>query len=161
MSIYPMPDPDTVATVMGDLIGKECKVTEGEPVPLKPGKSFSVVLFRDGDGRAGPVMICDLPLCIFSGCALCVVPLEEAKSALKSKNLEGSIYDNYKEVVNIVGGTLFNSSSTPHLVLREIWYNPTSLSSELKPIFVEPAARLDADVEIEEYGQGKMTLLTL
>jgi hypothetical protein len=161
MSTYPMPKPSTVASVMGDLIGKDVTVNPGDPFPLGPDNPFTVVLFRDDEGFPGAVMICDLAASIFAGAALSVMPPAEASKAVKKKLLEGTLFDNFKEVVNIVGGSLFNSPDTPHLVLREIWLTPRKLSSELKTLFAGPSERSDMKVEIEEYGEGKLTLLAV
>ncbi|MBU0754728.1 MAG: hypothetical protein KJ645_06280 [Planctomycetes bacterium] len=160
-STYPMPKPSTVGTVLGDLIGKEVAVQKCEPFPLGPDHPFTVVLFRDDSGYPGAVMICDLALCVYSGAALSAMPADEARAAVKKKGLDGTMYDNFKEVVNIVGGSLFNSPDSPHLVLREIWLTPMKLSSDLKDLFTSPAAKSDMALQIEEYGEGHVTLLVL
>ena len=84
---------------------------------------------------------------------------EEGKKALRTNKLPESIYENFKEVVNIVGGTLFNSPETPHLVLRDVFVCPDRLSSELRSLLMEPVNGLFLDVTIEDYGDGKMTML--
>ncbi|MFH2000117.1 MAG: hypothetical protein ABIK28_10565 [Planctomycetota bacterium] len=162
MSTYPMPEPETVGTVMGDLIGKDVSVAEGEPFPLDPKNApFSIVLFRDDNGYPGAVMICDLASCVYSGAALTLMRSEEAQMCVKKKELDDAMYENFKEVVNIVGGTLFNSASSPHLVLREIWYCPTTLGKDLQKLFTEPSERLDIKISVEDYGDGKLTLLVV
>lgn len=161
MSNYPIPDPETVASVMGDLIGKEISVAEGDSFHLGPDSPFIVVLFRDDEGFPGPVMIFDMALSIYTGAALSVLPPEEAAAAVGKNEFTEAMYDNFKEVVNIVGGTLFNGSDSPHLVLREIWVTPRKLPSELKAVFTEPSDRLDAKVNVEDYGDGKLMLLTV
>jgi hypothetical protein len=150
-----------VASVLGDLIGKEVTVMEGNPLPLGPDIPFCVVLFRDDQGGPGAIMLCDLATSIYTGAALTVMPPETAREAVDSKTLDDNMFENFKEVMNILGGSLFNSPDTPHLVLREIWMTPAKLPSELEPLFTQPSERADMDLTIEEYGDGKLTLLTV
>lgn len=158
---YPIPIPETVANVMSDLLGKEVSVQQGQPVSIKPAAPLTFAFFRDDEGLPATVIICDLALAAFTGAALAMVPPEEGKKALRTNKLPESIYENYREVVNIVGGTLFNSPETPHLALQDVFVTPDRLSTELKPLMTEPVNGLFLDVTIEDYGDGKMTILAV
>jgi hypothetical protein len=156
-----MPAPNTVANVLTDLLGKEVEVKLGEPVTVKPNASISISIFRDDKGRVATGMICDLSFAAYTGTALAMVPAEQGDAAIRRNELPESIYDNFREVINIVGGTLFNKPGSPHLVLREVFMHPTRLSMELKPLLTDPENWLFVDTDIEDYGTGKLILLSI
>jgi hypothetical protein len=137
----------------------EVSVKEGDPPELRPEAPVVFSVFRDDDSRVGTTMICDLAFAAYTGAALAMVPGEEGERALKAQKLPDNLYDNFREVINIVGGTLFNSSETPHLVLREVLLSPPNLKADLKPILTQPGDWYFFDVAIEDYGEGKMILL--
>jgi hypothetical protein len=160
MASYPMPLPETVASVLTDLLGKEVRVKLGKPFALRPGSPIIFSLFRDDQGKAATVMTCDLLLAAYTGAALALISSGVEQEVMRMRKLPDNLFENFREVVNIVGGTLFNSPATPHLVLCEVITSPGSLSPELKPLLHNPASWLFIDVSIEDYGNGKMTLLT-
>jgi len=159
MTGYPVPLPETVANVMTDLLGKEVSVTFGKPLALKPKSPISFSFFRDDKGFPSTVIICDLAFAAHTGAALAMMPPEQSSAVMRRLELPDSLYDNFKEVVNIVGGTLFNEEDTPHLVLREVFVCPDKLDFELRPLLLEPINGLFLDVTIEDYGTGKLTML--
>jgi hypothetical protein len=161
MTSYPMPIPETVANVMTDLLGKDVAVQAGKPLALRPKAPLAISVFRDDQGFPATVIICDLALAAHTGAALAMVPAEQGLQVMRTGKLPDSLYDNFKEVVNIVGGTLFNEEDTPHLVLRDVHVSPNKLAAELKPLFSEPVSGLFLDVTIEDYGTGKMTMLAV
>jgi len=158
-STYPIPSLDTLANTMGDLLGVEVSVDKGEAVEIKPDAPVIISISRDDVEKPAAAMICDLALAAFTGASLAMMPPDEAKAAKRAKKLPDSLFENFSEVVNIVGGTLFNSDSTPHTALREVLVSPSKISSKLRPLLTEPADWLFADVDIEGYGGGKMVLL--
>ncbi len=159
MDSYPIPMPETVASVLSDLLGKEVTVNLGKPFALRPGSPIIFSLFRDDTERAATVMTCDLLLAAFTAAALALLPSGVEQEVMRIRKLPDDLFENFREVVNIVGGTLFNSPTTPHLVLADVLTSPASLPMELKPLLTNPANWLFIDLKIEDYGDGKMALL--
>jgi hypothetical protein len=156
-----MPTTKTVGNVMTDLLGKDVVVNPSEPITVKPDAPISISIFRDDKGQVATAMVCDLSFAAYTGTALAMVPVEQGEAAIQQNELPESIYENFREVVNIVGGTLFNKPGSPHLVLREVFMHPSKLSAELHPILTAPLNWLFLDLEIEDYGMGKLTLLSM
>jgi hypothetical protein len=159
MASYPMPVPETVASVLTDLLGKEVRVKLGKPFALRPGSPIIFSVFRNDQGQSASVMTCDLLLAAYTGAALALISTGVEQEVMKMRKLPDNLFENFREVVNIVGGTLFNSPTTPHLVLCDVLTSPGSVPAELKPVLTDPASWLFIDVSIEDYGNGKMTLL--
>ena len=156
---YPVPDPDHLAGVMSDLLGKEVNARLGKPLALRSGTPMVLALFRDEQGKVREVVTCDIMLAAYIGAALALLPSDVDLQVIKEQKLPDNLLDNFREVLNVVGGTLFNSSDTPQLILDEVITVPQRLPAELKPILTRPGNWLFVDVNLEDYGDGKMAVL--
>ena len=159
MSTFPIPSLEEFSNVMTDLLGKEVTLHPGKPQTLKPAAPLVFSIFRDEEENPAIAMICDLAMAAGTGAALAMVSPEEGKKALVKSQIPESLFENFQEVVNIVGITQFNCPDTPHLMLKEVLVSPSRLPSDLKSLLKGPGDWMFADVSIEEYGNGKMTLL--
>ncbi len=157
---YPMPMPETITSLLADLLGKKVMANKGKPIAMAPGGAIAMCIFVE-DETKNPValLICDLAMAGFTGAALALIPPDAGKEAMHTKTLPPNIMENFHEVVNIVGAKVFNSPYTPHVSLREIIVAPSKLAGELKPLLTSPGAKLFIDVAIDGYGVGKLALL--
>lgn len=150
--------PEAVANLMTNLFGK--KVTAKKTAPLAPEevkRSVVAVYVRD-DGSAGALAIADLPLVAFAGAALALIPPGFAREVAATGKLPDNIHENFAEILN-VGSRWFNSPRTPHVTLRDLMYKPQAFAADVGAILASPGPRLDVEVSVPGYGEGKLTLL--
>ena len=155
-----LPAPKSIGELLSGLLGKEVTVTEGEPLALGSENPSTVVVYIKSDKKIGAVCICGLNLASNAGAALSLIPAEVAAENASSGRLSTEIYENFREILNIVSG-LFNGTGAPHVVLSQVGMIPNPIPENLAGLFSNALARLNLDVEISGYGPGKMSLLAL
>lgn len=154
---YPVPRPDAVQEILGDLLGRTVKVTPAEPLVLERDTPAVVADYHSDAGPLAVVCITDLRLSNMLGAALTMVPASTVEDAVKKWQIEETNLENLAEVVNIMA-RLFNSDDTPHLRWKAVNKLPGSLESTLSELVKSPLGRRDYEVEIDEYGTGRMAI---
>jgi len=101
--------------------------------------------------------VSDVDFAAFSGAALAMIPKVVAAEAIKAGELSDTLFDNFREVVNVFS-SLLNAPSTPHLVLKALERHPEG-TEDLADIMDAPRRRRDFDVTIEGYGSGVLAVL--
>jgi hypothetical protein len=154
-----LPSPEYVARLLGGLLDKEVAVGKRELAAPTPQAPALIGVYVTDDGEVACLCILELGLAAFAGAALSLIPARSAQESIKAGQLSEAIADNSYEILN-VGARLFNSPRTPHVTLRSAYRAPGMLPSEVTRVMSGPVGRLDLEVEIPDYGAGKMWLLT-
>jgi hypothetical protein len=157
----PLPIQEVLAEFFIDLLGKGAAASKGRELKLKPEteNKYVVAVYEDNYDRVGALCISELMMAAVSGAALVMAAPSILPEVMEEKKLPENLFDNYKEVVNILCSVL-NTPHTPHLKLRTIHAFPDEpLDREVWDILDQPSNRRDFEIHVEGYGGGKLSIL--
>jgi hypothetical protein len=157
----PLPMLEAIRDLVGDLLSRGCAVDKtADRLELSPEIPVVLAEYIDEDGDVAGVAVADLPFACRSGSALVMMPPAVAEEAIRAGELDGDMLDCFREVVNVLT-RLMNSSETPHVKLRAVYQSGQLLPGELRVLLRgERARRRDYAVTIEEYGEGRLAVLS-
>jgi hypothetical protein len=155
-----LPSADFLRRLLGELLGKEVSVRPGRTEPLDPEAPAVVGVYQTDDGAVVALCRCELTLAAAAGAALTLVPPSVVEEAARTGAMPEVVVDNAREILN-VAARMFNNPGTPHVRLREVRVTPGQLPAEAAGILQQPGRRADFDLQVERYGDGRMTVLTI
>lgn len=157
----PLPLQEAVRDLFGDLLSRGCSVDKAEdPLAFAPDVPAVIADYIDNDGAVAGTAMADLSFACRSGSALVMMPPNVAEEAIATGELDGDMLDCYKEVANVLS-RLLNSADTPHLRLRGVYQTGQLLPGQVRAMLRgEHARRRDYIVSIEEYGEGRLTVVS-
>jgi hypothetical protein len=151
----PIPIQEAVRDFLTELLGRGVSATKRDAIacddPLIVGR------YLDGEGETAALLVSDVDFAAFSGAALAMIPKVVATEAIRAGDLSDTLFDNFREVVNVFS-SLLNAPTTPHLVLKTLDKHPES-TEDLLEVMEGPRRRRDFDVTIEGYGSGVLAVL--
>lgn len=112
--------------------------------------------YYGGDGATLAWMAADLPLAAHMGAALSLVPADAAQDCVKAGALDGTLRENFAEVLN-VSACLFTRSDAGRMALQQPAFGDIAVTALLPPATVR-AYRALFKVDIDGYGAGLMGL---
>jgi hypothetical protein len=151
----PIPIQEAVRDFFTDLLGRG--VAASKRPALSNDDPLIVGRYRDDAGVLAALLVSDLDFAAMSGAALAMIPKVVAAEAIKSGELSETLFDNFREVVNVFS-SLLNAPSTPHLVLEAIERHPDA-TEDIRAVMDAPTRRRDFAVTIEGYGSGALAVL--
>ena len=154
---YHLPEADMLAELLTGLVGKDAVVTRTERNPCVPGLTV-LCTYTDQNDALGGVWLCDVPMATRAGGALSMIPPNGLIDALAQNELGENVAENFREIVN-VAASLFNSTNTPHLKLKEMMIKPAEYPQDVQCLINYPGGRQDFKINITEYGEGSVTLI--
>ena len=154
---YPMPRAESVQEILSDLLGRSVTITLTDTLVLERDTPAVVSDYYSDTGPIAAVCITDLRLSNMLGASLTMVPAATVDDAVKKWQIDDTNLENLAEVVNIMT-RLFNSDDTPHLRWKAVHRLPGSLEGPIAEIMKSPLGRRDFEVEIDEYGSGRMAI---
>ncbi len=157
----PLPMQEAIRDLVGDLLSKGCAVDKnGEPLPFGPDDPVVLAEYIDEDGDVAGLAMADLSFACRSGSALVMMPPAVAEEALAAGQLDGDMLDCFREVVNVLT-RLMNSAESPHVKLNAVYQGGQLLPGEVRTMIRGDAARRrDYVVSIEEYGEGRLSVMS-
>ncbi|MEW6746037.1 MAG: hypothetical protein AB1486_25130 [Planctomycetota bacterium] len=156
---YPSPTPDEVAELLHGLLGREVSVKPKPGIALGPRDPGTVAIYSNEEDQVVGVVLCDLPLAISTGAALSMIPSDIATENIRKQELTGDILENVREVFNIVA-QVFNRQGRPRVHFKAAHVTPPPPDREVVLLVARPKARIDLAVDVQEYGGGKMTVVS-
>ena len=152
-----LPEVSDVADILGVLLGKTVNAKKIPPAaPADPWAA--VAAYKSAEGTVA-VCRCDLPMAVFAGAGLSMIPSSRAEECVRTKDVDGTLLENLQEVMN-VASRFFNRSGGAHLKLDAVRVVPTTpLPADVQAILTHAGHRLDLEIGIQDYGKGRMTLL--
>lgn len=158
---YLLPNAAKLTQMFNMLFGGKVPVVPGKKIDLKPGSGTFVAMYVNPEGKPVGAAICDLAFAIYGGAALSMMTPNAAKEAIKSKQLEQTMWENLYEIMNVASTQLMNES-TPHLKLTKMYNDPGELPPEDKALLeMKGIGRVDFNVNILRYGDGAMSILVI
>ncbi len=156
-----VPNAASVGDLVSTLVGKKVKVIPSTP-PLPAASARAIATYIDPAGKLIYVALTDMAFLAGIGAALAMIPAPVAAEAIKSGKPAGPLFDNATEVMNIASA-LFNDTEgkLPHVKLQKFVVLTPPLPPEIAKYALKPPARIDLEVQLPGYTNGKLTIIAL
>lgn len=153
-----LPPPAAVGDLIGMLVGKRARVKVAPP--MAPAAVRGVATYVEAEGNLAFVALIDLPFLASVGGALAMVPASAVNDAIRKGVATEALVENAYEAMN-VAASLFSDieGTTVHVKLDKLAVGP--LDAALAARLVRPAARMDVEVGIPGYPDGKVSFVAL
>lgn len=151
-----LPDDKALAKILTSMLRRTVEVKVSKPAP--DGELIATGHYVNGAKAVVAGCFADKAMVCFSGAAFSLVPAEAAKDALKDKELDEILQENFEEVLNICS-RLFDAGSETRVTLTVKEFSAGSRSEKSIELLGKPAKRSDYEVTIDGYGKGRMTLV--
>ncbi len=143
------------------LLGRRVKVKSG--AALGSAQVRAAATYVCASGEISFVTLADIPFVASVGAALALIPVSAVNEAIKTGKPSPLLVENAHEVLN-VAASLFNeldqgASPPVHVKLERLDVGP--LDARLSARLLKPAARVDLDVSVAGYPDGKLSFLAL
>ncbi|MSP25833.1 MAG: hypothetical protein EXR75_11865 [Myxococcales bacterium] len=161
------PLPDDIARLIGELLGRAV-TGRAALTPYPEARAAVFALYADKDGGFGAAIACDLATGAMLGAALSMVPPARVAEAVACGELDLTMIENVREVLN-VGSGLFNYSGTGHqsaaqlasatmtVALTKFLTVPPEASPALFAMLKKCPGRVDVELNVAGYGAGRLT----
>jgi hypothetical protein len=160
MALATLPNVKDVKDLVEGLLGRTVEFGAGglwSPDPQDPVVGAEIL---DDHGRLAAAIVVDLPLAIYLGAAVGLVPPGGAQDMADDGELTKMIGENLYEVFNVLSAVFNNVSSDIHVRLGSMFDPDDGVPTEVAQWLSSPVGRLDLDVEVTSYGRGVLVLLT-
>lgn len=154
----PLPVAKDVKDLFDELLGRVITVSPGRPIKAADlQKLFLVSVYVDANLEMKAVVGMDLPLAVYAGAAIGLIPASGAEACLEERQLTPMIAENVTEVCNILS-SLLNREGHPHLKMYQ-----THLPGQMPPAdaigyLLALGRRVDLNVDVQGYGEGRFTM---
>lgn len=152
MSAIILPEPDEVAELLRDLVGKQMTAKKCAVAPPVRGAWMVASYARDNGDVAGVVAM-DMMLAAHVSAALTLIPGGVADDSARSGKLPDNLKENLHEVLNVCS-RFFNAEGVPRAALAEV--KPLPAPPKAAAVIAKPKSTLHIDVAITGYKGGKM-----
>jgi hypothetical protein len=154
----PLPNPKDVRDVFADMLGRDITVAPCDMYTPTMADRHSVAVYVDDQNQMAVVAALDLPLSVWTGAAIGLVPPGGAEDQVDEGELTKAVRDNLYEVLNIFSA-LFNKPGAPHLRIYSMHAPGEAVPSDVALLVKSLGNRLDLDVEVGGYGKGKIAVV--
>jgi hypothetical protein len=152
-----LPTPQQIRELLADLLGRD--VTLSPAAPFAPGAdNASVAIYVSDQLQITALIACDLPLSVYAGAALGLVPPGGAAEAIGDGKLPDSLRDNLYEVLNIAA-SMFNAPGAEHLRLHELHPAGVPLPPMVRAQALTLGRREDVSIDVAGYGAGRLSVV--
>ena len=144
--------------MLGDMLGRDITVAPRDAYTPTLTDRHSVAVYVDDQNQMAAVAALDLPLSVWIGAAIGLVPPGGAEDQVDEGELTAAVRDNLHEVLNILAA-LFNKPGTPHLRIYSMHAPGEPVPSDVALLVKSIGNRLDLDVTVGGYGSGKLGIV--
>jgi hypothetical protein len=152
-----LPAPKEVRDLLEDLLGRSVTVGIANPVRGDELASTLVSVYVDDLLTLAGVIGLDLPLAVYAGAAIGLMPPAGAQDCVDQGALTSILAENATEVCNILSG-LLNRPGSPHIRLYQTFLPGDPLPNDAAGHMVAIGRRLDLTVDVAGYGSGRLSL---
>ncbi|MBI5537705.1 MAG: hypothetical protein HY898_33585 [Deltaproteobacteria bacterium] len=150
--------PETVSRLLSGLLMRPITVKRSTVALNLAAPTPAVVAhFQTNEGEVSGVCVFDLPLAAHLAACLSLVPAGVAQEAIRARSLSPGLMENFKEILNVCS-QLFLADNGPRISFRGTLAFPGTIPDPVREVMFHPVTRLDVEVMIPAYGNGKMTL---
>jgi hypothetical protein len=155
MSLKALPTADAVAKLIASLVGKNVTAKAGTALK-QPPKGGAAAVCVDEAPNVVAVMLADVSLAAAVGAALAMIPPAAAQDAVRAGSLPPNIADNFREVANIMCSLLTASGGRG---VRLAGFEVGSVPAAAVPVLAGTGARLDLEIDVQNYGKGLLAII--
>lgn len=154
-----VPDPLEMGLQVGQLVGRTVRVSEVEG-RNRFDEDCHVAYYVTREDTLAAFCVVDLPLSGYLGGALAMIPAPTIQEVVDAGALDEDLLEGYHEVANIMAALLC-ADGAPHVRLIGIDEAGKDFEAAVLRTIQDPCVRMDVQLEVEEYGTGRLTLLTV
>lgn len=148
------PKTESLTSMLRMLYGDDLNAEE---MSADMGTPSVYAIYVDDDDTPRAAAECDLAFGAFAGASLTRIPKGGAEDAIDEGELSTPMYDNLREVMNILA-SLFMNDSTVHVRLANVEKSRDALPSSAQAM-LDDATGTTFEVEIPNYGRGLLRLV--
>ena len=128
--------------------------------PATANEPQFIAVYTNNDGAAVGACSCSLPLAMYVGAALSMIPprfaIENAEQGVTSNEIVSNLYEVFNVCVNLA-----KSLGAGRLTLREVIAPGETITAEVQAVLDSETDRLDFEINVDKYGTGVMSLQRL
>jgi hypothetical protein len=156
LSQSPLPTRHAVRSLIGDLVGREVELTDGDPLPARP--TNVVAIYVDDRTSLMAAIVVDLAGAARLGGALGLLPAGGVDDAIDDKDLHALLRDNCYEVLNVLAN-VFNVPGAPHVRLYAMYGPDDAVPADVAALAYAVGGRMDVILSIAGYGDGCLSVV--
>jgi hypothetical protein len=153
-----VPTAKDVSDFFGSLIGREVSVDEAGPIALSEEGLTATAIYTVEEGSVAAICVCDLHLALNAGAAFSLVAAEEVAAKLGEGKVSREVYETVTEMFRMMAN-LFSGEGAPEVSFHIMGVTPSPAPGFMSEVVDNANLRLDLDVEIPEYGGGRLSFL--
>lgn len=159
MATNPLPTAAAIADLVTMLVGKKVRAVPTTPFPVASARGLAT--YVDQTQKLAYVALTDMAFLAGVGAALAMIPAGVVTEAIKTGKPSPVLTENAFEVMNIVA-SLYNDAEGKgaHIKIKALVVVPP-IPPEVAGLLAKPAGRLDLEIQVPGYANGKLTLLAL
>src|SRR4051794_3328079 len=154
---FQLPVPKDVRDLFEDLLGRSITVSPADPMLADGLKTMLVSLYTDDSMKLAAVIGMDLPLTVYAGAALGLLPPGGAQDCVADGVVTPMVAENVREVCNIMAG-LLNREGGGHIKLHQVFLPGEPAPADACSILLALGRRLDLEVDVGGYGTGQVAI---
>ena len=152
----PLPPATAVASMLGDLVGREVTAKPMAPARSEPGTK-AIATYVGECKTIKAIAFCDVPSGASLGAALVVVPPAVVDDSVNAKRIDASLVENLYEVFNVLSA-VFPQHGADRVLLRDLKADG-SIADDVKAFLTSPTKRLDLEISVGGYRSGRLAIL--
>ncbi len=154
-----LPDPEKLKQMIGELLEMETEVSQGKVLQLNTTEDPMVVAaYENDEDKVAGLCLCDVQAVNRLGAALSMIPVEVANKNIEAHQVTDEVMSNLNDLMDMISQFLKNPH-LPGLKLKAILSSSETLSEGITALAKDPAARLDLEVKLQNYGPGYLSIL--
>lgn len=157
----PLPAALEVRELLEGLVGREFEALTGAEM-VDPGAPSGAVVaeYVSDQMKLAALVVADLPFAAGAGSAIALLPPGGVSESIEFGELSIPQLENFSEILNVMA-SLFNAEGAPHLKLSGVHGPGEALPNDVAPWVLAYVPRLDLELTIKGYGEGKLSILVI
>ncbi|MCP4676468.1 MAG: hypothetical protein GY854_13330 [Deltaproteobacteria bacterium] len=153
------PQANDVSEMLTSLVGEDVPVKKVD-TPLTEGDYAVLGDFISDDDKPLVLCVMDFAAMNWLGAALPMIPKATVEDDVRARKFSDEVKENIGEIFNI-SASMFNKPDSIHHRFRTLHLpQAEELAGEIKELVDQPANRIDFEIEVPEYGTGRVSYLT-
>lgn len=158
VSRSPLPHPKEIRDLLTCMLGREIELADTDAWFPHPTDQACVAEYVDDHGRLAVVSVADLPMCVYAGAALGLLPPGGAADMVEEKRPSTQVVENVYELLNIAT-SLFNKDGAPHVRIAAMHGPGGPLPPGVSAVAQRLNQRIDFHLRVPGYGAGRIAFV--
>lgn len=155
-----LPPIKAVRDLLGDLLGRDVDMLAIDAWAPLPIDRATVAEFVDDHVQLRALAVLDLPLAVYCGAAIGLMPPGGAQDMVEEKLPSSMIVENLYEVLNVLAA-VFNTGDNAHVKIASMYPPGAGLPGDVDQHVRCLTGRLDLQVSVDGYGSGRLALVVM